>query len=49
MLDIIDRNPGIEAAADDLYEVAAKTVAGSSRERQRSRETGASSEKRVCD
>ncbi len=34
ILDIIERSPGIEAAADDLYEVAARAVTGSARERQ---------------
>ncbi len=33
ILDIIERNPGIEAAADDLYEIAARAVTGSARER----------------
>ncbi len=34
ILDIIERDPGVEAAADDLYEVAARAVSGSARERQ---------------
>lgn len=34
ILDIIESNPGIEAAADDLYEVAARAVTGSAREPQ---------------
>jgi len=33
ILDVIERNPGIEAAADDLYEIAARAVTGSARER----------------
>ena len=34
ILDVIDRNPGIEAAADDLYEVAARAVSASASERR---------------
>ena len=35
ILDQVDRNPGIEAAADDLYEVAARTVVENASERER--------------
>ncbi len=36
ILELVERNPGIEAAADDLYDIAARTVVGNVRERQQS-------------
>ncbi len=34
ILELVERNPGIEAAADDLYDMAAGTIVANARERQ---------------
>ncbi len=34
ILELVERNPGVEAAADDLYDMAAGTMAANALERQ---------------